>query len=91
MAEVTEHLRVIRNAAGDGMHHALATEQLLLQLRQATNSVELTDHPDEVNLVAPRPADGSAKLAEPSERRRRIRVAFAVAVIIVLALAVAVV
>lgn len=85
LAETLEEMRVARNAIADGTVRALATEQLLLHLRQATNSVELTEHPAEVNMVLPTPE----WLA--NRRRRHIRTAVCVAVIILLAVVVAVV
>jgi CO/xanthine dehydrogenase FAD-binding subunit len=85
LAETLEEMRVARNAIADGTVRALATEQLLLQMRAATNSVERTEHPDEVNLVLPTPE----WLA--NRRRRHIRTAVCVLVIVLLAVVLAVV
>jgi hypothetical protein len=87
LAETLEQLTYARNAIGDATHHALATEQLLLELRAATDSVERTYDPEteEVSYVLP------TGEAYRSQRRRRIRVAAGVAVIILLAVVLAVV
>lgn len=85
LAEVVDQLRIARNGVADATHFALRAEDVLTELRAATNSVELTEHPDEANLVLPTPEWLT------NRRRRRIRVAVCVAVIVILAVALAVV
>ncbi|WP_053205834.1 hypothetical protein [Jiangella muralis] len=84
LAEAMDRLVDARNAVANVTHHAIATNELLLQLRAATDSVGQTHDPEteEVSYVLP------TGEAYRSQRRRRMELALAVAVIVILTLAV---
>lgn len=79
---ISEQLGAARNATAEATHHMLAARDVLLRLRAATSSVELTEHPDEINLVMPTPE------ALASQRRRQAAVAVWLFVVLVLVVAV---